>query len=119
MGCSSKIRFILSSYYSFIKGLTRLNSVYKDTPSFSTKESQQDVGFKLEHVSNWSIISQILYLLIVIMIIMIIIRIIEDIMTVPYYKICKFEEFCLKHLGLEKSRFFFFLPRTKLDSLIA
>ena len=50
---------------------------------------------------------------------MIIIRIIEDIMTVPYYKICKFEEFCLKHLGLEKSRFFFFLPRTKLDSLIA
>ncbi|XP_066912924.1 nostrin-like isoform X2 [Clytia hemisphaerica] len=30
-------------------GLTRLNSVYQDTPSFSTKESQQDVGFKLEH----------------------------------------------------------------------
>ena len=35
---------------SFFLGLSRLNSVYSDNPKFSTKNTQQDVGFQLGHV---------------------------------------------------------------------
>lgn len=47
-----KLSRIIQAERKAKKGLTRLNSVYKDTPSFSTKESQQDVGFKLDHTQS-------------------------------------------------------------------
>ncbi|XP_057293640.1 nostrin-like isoform X2 [Hydractinia symbiolongicarpus] len=48
----SKLTRALQGEKKAKKGLVRLNSVYSDTPSFSTKNTQQDVGFQLGHTSS-------------------------------------------------------------------